>query len=271
MATYAIGDIHGCYDQLQNLLDLIKFDPSVDKLWFTGDLVNGGPKPAEVVRLIKSLNNAVCVLGNHDLVLIAVAAGQLPAPEDRSIGLEPILNATDSNDLIAWLRQRPIVHFDPDFNALLVHAGVLPQWSVQQIQNLAHEIEQLLRAPNANQFYAQMYGNEPHDWNEDLTGMPRIRFLINCFTRMRFCTADGNIDLAAKGTPEAKPNGFEPWFKLPNVRDKNLKIIFGHWAALNGQTGMPNMIGLDTGCVWGRKLTAIRLDDSQYFSIANHV
>lgn len=268
MATYVIGDIHGCYDELQALLDKIKFDPTKDILWFTGDLVNGGPHPAEVIRFIKSLGKQhICVLGNHDLVLLAVAAGKITPLNDRVIGFEPILIAPDCDELCNWLRQQPLVHFDPKFNVLLVHAGVLPQWSLQQIQNYANEVQDVLQGSNVTEFYSQMYGNLPDVWDESLTGWARIRFLINCFTRMRFCTPDGKLDLEEKGDISKAPTGYLPWFEITSVRDTKTKILFGHWAALMGNTGVDSAIALDTGCVWGHKLTALRLDDWQYFNV----
>ena len=271
MATYVIGDIHGCFAQLQLLLELIKFDKSKDTLWFTGDLINGGPQPAETLRFIKSLGDKqVCVLGNHDLVLLGTAVNAISVPNDRHLGFEPVLEADDRNELLAWLKMRPIVHFDPHFNVLLVHAGVLPQWSLQQIQAYAHEVESIIRGQQSTEFYGEMYGNLPALWSDDLTGWPRIRCLVNCFTRMRFCTPQGKLDLTIKGPIEAAPNGCMPWFKIPTTRDDNVKILFGHWASLMGHTGEPDAIALDTGCVWGKRLTALRLDDWQFFSVANN-
>jgi bis(5'-nucleosyl)-tetraphosphatase (symmetrical) len=268
MATYVIGDIHGCYKQLKLLLETINFDSKNDILWFTGDLINGGPQPAEVIRFIKSLGDKhICVLGNHDLVLLAVAAGQMTAPHDRDIGFEPVLEAADRDELLNWLRMRPMIHYDASFNTLLVHAGVLPQWTLTEIQQYAQEIENILRSTQACELYSQMYGNLPDTWSNTLTGWERLRFLINCFTRMRFCTDSGQLDLKAKGSAQDAPAGFKPWFELPTVRDSNLKILFGHWAALMGNTGVANALALDTGCVWGHTLTALRLDDSLYFSV----
>ncbi len=268
MATYVIGDIHGCYKQLQLLLETINFDPTHDTLWFTGDLINGGPQPAEVLRFIKSLGDKhVCVLGNHDLVLLGVAAGKLAAPRDRDIGFEPILEAPDCDELLGWLRLRPMAHYDKNFNTLLVHAGVLPQWTLAEILNYAHEIESLLRSSRNFELYTEMYGNLPDTWSDVLTGWERLRFLINCFTRMRFCTITGKLDFIAKGDRHNAPHGFMPWFEIPTVRDPNLRVLFGHWAALMGDTGVNNAIALDTGCVWGQSLTALRLDDSESFSV----
>lgn len=267
MATYVIGDIHGCFDELQLLLAAINFNPQHDTLWFTGDLINGGPKPAEVMRFIKELGTKhICVLGNHDLVLLAMAAGQITPQNDRAIGFDPVFAAPDWQDLIAWLRMRPLVHFDPKFNILLVHAGVLPHWNLQQILGYAQEVAGLLHGPQYKQLYANMFGNEPHTWSEELTSWPRVRFLINCFTRMRFCTADGKLDLTTKGLAAQAPPGYAPWFQFPRADD--LKIIFGHWAALRGHTGVAHAIAMDTGCVWGDSLSALCLDSDQLYSVA---
>lgn len=269
MATYVIGDIHGCYDQLQALLDLIKFDPSTDILWFTGDLINGGPKPAEVIRFIKSLGDRqICVLGNHDLVLLALAAGKRIPHNDRAIGFDPVFLAPDQQELIEWLRMRPMVHYDPNFNTLLVHAGVLPSWTLNEIRSYAHEVEVLLRGSNYLELYANMFGNEPDLWSADLTGWPRMRFIINCLTRMRFCSDQGQLELTSKGTINDAPTGFLPWFQIP--RQDDLKIVFGHWAALLGNTNTPNAIAMDTGCVWGHSLSARCLENGHIHSITNN-
>lgn len=267
MATYVIGDVHGCFVQLQQLLEVINFNLEDDNLWFAGDLINGGPQPVETLRFIKSLGDKqVCVLGNHDLVLLGVSSGELIAPKDRDIGFEPVLESPDCEELIEWLRMRPLIHFDPKFNVLLVHAGVLPQWSLAQIIEYAHEVESILRSPQANELYRVMYGNLPDVWHESLSDWNRIRFLINCFTRMRFCSTTGQLDLSTKGTQG--PTGFAPWFTYPTARGNNPKILFGHWAALLGKTDVDNAIALDTGCVWGYNLTALRLDDNKFFSVA---
>lgn len=266
MATYVIGDIHGCFVELQALLDTIKFNNKHDILWFTGDLINGGPQPAEVLRFIKSLGpQHVCVLGNHDLVLLAVATHSITPHNDRKIGFEPVFTAPDWEELIDWLRMRPVVHYDASFNMLLVHAGVLPHWDLTQIQSYARETEELLHGPNYLELYVNMFGNEPSQWSKNLKGWDRIRFIINCFMRMRFCTAQGKLDLITKGEANAAPAGYVPWFSIP--RQDDLTIIFGHWAALLGQTGVMHAIAMDTGCVWGHSLSALCLDDKQIYSV----
>lgn len=269
MATYAIGDIHGCHDQLQRLLDKIQFKPEQDTLWFTGDLINGGPKPAETLRFIKSLGSgAITVLGNHDLVLLGVATGKLNAPHDRSVGFEPVLAAPDREELLYWLQTRPLVHYDEKFNALLVHAGVLPQWDLATVQALAREVEQVLRSPDATNFYSQMYGDLPDTWSNNLTGEARIRFIINCCTRMRFCDTHGKLNLTAKGDLNSAPADYLPWFKVKDRKAAMVNIIFGHWAAILGETNVKHVHAIDTGCMWGHSLTALRLDDWQRFSVA---
>lgn len=271
MATYVIGDVHGCFDQLQMLLDLVHYDPSKDDLWFTGDLINGGPKPVEVLRFIKALDKRqICVLGNHDLTLLSIGLGKNIVTNDRINGFEPVLHAPDSHELLNWLQMRPLVHFDQNFNVLLVHAGVLPLWNIEQILSYANEVQHFLRTDDRQEFYMNMFGNLPDTWDENLVGWPRIRFLVNCFTRMRFCTAAGKLDLTSKGSLNDIPAGFSPWFMLPNARPSNLQIIFGHWSALLGKTQTQNMLALDTGCVWGNYLTALCLEDLQRYSIANH-
>lgn len=266
MATYAIGDIHGCFAQLQELLAKIKFDPNSDTLWFTGDLINGGPQPAEVLRFIKDLGNKhVCVLGNHDLVLLAMAAGKITPMNDRVIGFEPVFAAPDYPELLEWLRMRPFVHYDAKFNALLVHAGVLPSWDLHQIQNYARELEMVLHGSDYLALYNNIFGDEPDTWDESLTGWPRLRFLANCFVRMRFCTANGKLELSSKGNSSDAPHGYTPWFTF--ARKDNLRIIFGHWSALLGKTNVANAIAMDTGCVWGNYLSALCLENNELFSV----
>jgi bis(5'-nucleosyl)-tetraphosphatase (symmetrical) len=270
MSTYAIGDIHACYDQLQQLLVKIQFNAARDQLWFSGDLINGGPKPLETMRFIKDLaDNCVCVLGNHDIVLLGIAAEKLHPPHDKVAGFDPILQAADREDLINWLRMRPILHYDQHFNALIVHAGVLPQWDLATVQACAREVEALLRGSVANDFYSVMFGNLPDRWDPLLVGSDRFRFIINCLTRMRFCDPEGRLELEIKGNENSAPIGYLPWFEVPHRKTANLNIIFGHWAALLGETGVAKVHAIDTGCMWGHSLTALRLDDWQRFSVPN--
>lgn len=268
MATYAIGDIHGCYDQLQSLLQKINFEPEKDQLLFTGDLVNGGPKPAETLRLIKSLSDrAVTVLGNHDLVLLSVAHGHMQLPNDRKYSMQPVLDASDSQELIEWLQQLPLVYYDSMFNVLLVHAGILPQWTVSESLNFSKEVTEVLQSSEASNYFANMMGNEPIKLEDAKNKWERLRFITNCFTRMRFCNFSGELELSSKGKMSECPTGYDAWFNFADRLAKDTTILFGHWAALNGHTGVENVVALDTGCVWGGTLTAMCLDDRSFISV----
>lgn len=265
MSTYAIGDVQGCFDALMKLLDKIKFDPHQDKLWFTGDLINRGPDSLSALRFIKNLGkNHVTVLGNHDLHLLAVAnAAHAGWPEDT---LKPILEAHDKNELLHWLTQQPLLHYDEKLNYLMVHAGIAPMWDLKKAIQLAHEVTETIQGPHAKEFYQHMYGNTPILWNDNLQGWERIRCITNYFTRMRFCHPDGSLELKNKGKLDGTID-LTPWFLLPRQIPSTIKIIFGHWAALGGITNAPNIYALDTGCVWGYCLTAMRLEDNQRFSV----
>ncbi len=266
MPTYAIGDIQGCFDQLQQLLERIEFDPGKDEIWFTGDLVNRGPKSLETVRFVKRLGkSAVTVLGNHDLHLMAVDAGvgKLNSGSDT---LADILAAPDREELMLWLRGRPLIHHDAKRNAALLHAGLPPQWEISQAIRCAREVETTLRGPNYRDFLRQMYGNKPDRWHPDLQGWERLRFITNCFTRMRYCRPDGRIDLRAKGRPGTQPDGLLPWFELPDRKSRDTLILFGHWSTL-GFHQTDNICALDTGCLWGGRLTTLCLDDSSVHAI----
>lgn len=264
MASYAVGDIQGCFSELQALLKLIQFNPQHDTLWITGDLVNRGPQSLEVLRFVKALGErAIVVLGNHDLHLLAVACGQQTL--QKSDTLAEIINAPDGQAYCAWLRQQPLIHYDQGY--VLVHAGILPQWTLQDALNHAREVEKILRSDKYPELFRHMYGDVPNQWSEQLTGWERVRMILNVFTRMRFCDTQGTLDLSEKGLPSAPPSGFMPWFKIPSPAHKDLKIIFGHWAALNGQADEPHVYALDTGCAWGNCLTALRLEDGRRFSV----
>lgn len=261
MATYAIGDIQGCYNELQRLLDRLAFDPANDRLWLVGDLVNRGPGSLEVLRLVKSLGeSAITVLGNHDLHLLAVAAGV--AELHRSDTLDAILQAPDREELLHWLRQQRLVHAEGDY--VLVHAGLLPQWSVAQAAGLAHEVEQALRGDDYVTFLSRMYGNQPHGWSDDLTGYKRLRVIVNAFTRTRILTPQGEMEFRFKGELPNIPAGYFPWFDLPQRASRAATVIFGHWSAL-GLLLRDDVIALDTGCLWGGPMTALRLEDRQLF------
>jgi bis(5'-nucleosyl)-tetraphosphatase (symmetrical) len=261
VAVYAVGDVQGCYEPLQRLLAQLRFDPSRDLLWFAGDLVNRGPHSLKVLRLVRSLGErAVTVLGNHDLTLLAVAAGYRQAR--RKDTFHGILNAADREPLLDWLRHRPLLHHDPALGFTLVHAGLAPQWDLAQAQACAAELEAVLRGPGYRDFLAQMFGSEPRRWAVSLTGIRRLRFIVNCLTRMRFCHPDGTLDFAQNGAPGSQPSALLPWFELPGRRNADLKVVFGHWAAL-GYYRVPGIYALDSGCVWGNRLTALRLDDPE--------
>lgn len=263
MATYAIGDVQGCYDELQALLDYLKFDRKRDQLWFTGDLVNRGPRSLDVLRLVSGLGDAaITVLGNHDLHLLALAS--VPGAKGKALDtLDEVLAAPDRDELLSWLRHQPLLHHDAQLGYTMVHAGLPPQWDLAQAQTCAKEVSSTLRAP---QFYrvlfSHMYGDKPDQWSEDLRGMERLRFITNCFTRLRFCDAEGHLKLKFKGPPDAVGAGIYPWFRAPKRRSKSLRIVFGHWSALGFHDG-DGVLGLDTGCVWGGSLCAMRLDKAE--------
>lgn len=257
MAVYAIGDVQGCHTELTRLLDLLNIDPANDELWFVGDLVNRGPHSLEVLRLVRSLGRAaLVVLGNHDLHLLAAGLG---GSSRRDLQLRAVLEAPDCAELLEWLRTQPLAHYCPDLNTLMVHAGVAAPWDAAQTVLLAGEIEALLRGPGHAEFLRHMYGDEPSRWSPDLTGIERQRFIVNCLTRMRYCHPDGRLDLEETGPPGSQPSPLVPWFDLPARATANVRVVFGHWSAL-GLLQRDKLLGLDTGCVWGRTLTAARLD-----------
>lgn len=267
MAVYAIGDVQGCYQPLQALLQKLRFDAARDRLWFTGDLVNRGPHSLEVLRFVRALGErAVCVLGNHDLHLLAVATGT--AKTKKLDTLDGILHAPDRDELLYWLRERPLLHHDADLGYTLIHAGLLPPWDLAQARRLAREAETMLRSDKYQEFFHHMYGDLPDHWNENLHGFDRLRVIINTFTRLRYCDLDGNMDLRPKGPPGNQPAYLLPWFQVPGRRSHGLKIIFGHWSALGLWQG-DGVIGLDSGCFWGRSLSAARLDVEpvEFFSV----
>jgi bis(5'-nucleosyl)-tetraphosphatase (symmetrical) len=258
VAVYAIGDLQGCHDEFRTLLDRLRFEPARDRLWLTGDLVNRGPGSLACLRYVRSLGDAaVTVLGNHDLHLLAVAAGAGRATRAGDT-LDDVLAAPDREELLDWLRRRPLLHDDPALGWTLVHAGLPPQWSVADAAGCAREVEDALAHAPAD-FYARMYGNEPDRWAPGLAGYDRLRFAVNCLTRLRYCTADGRLLMKPKGPPQEAPPGALPWFRVPGRRSRNARILFGHWSAL-GWYADEGVVSLDTGCVWGGCLTALRLD-----------
>lgn len=262
MAIYAIGDVQGCYHSLQRLLEKLKFDPADDTLWLVGDLVNRGPDSLGVLRFVKNLGErAITVLGNHDLHLLAFASGA-EATKQRDT-LQQVMTAPDRDELLEWLRFRPLAYYNEGF--LLVHAGILPEWDAPTVLSLAAEVETELRAPGYRTFLAGLYGNEPATWSASLSGIDRLRTIVNALTRMRFLRPDGSMDFSYKGNPDEAPRELTPWFDLPRASGSTA-IVFGHWSAL-GLVLRPDAIALDSGCVWGRQLSAVRLEDRALFQV----
>ncbi|QJD28682.1 symmetrical bis(5'-nucleosyl)-tetraphosphatase [Methylococcus geothermalis] len=256
MAVYAIGDVQGCYAELQRLLDLIRFDPAGDRLLFTGDLVNRGPQSLETLRFIRSLGPAAAtVLGNHDLHLLAVAYGVSRVKHKDTFG--DVLEASDRNELLDWLRTRPLVHRESGY--CLVHAGIPPCWDADTASARAAEVEAVLAGGDIAEFCRQMYGDKPDVWSDDLAGWDRLRFITNALTRMRYCDGAGRLDFKQKGAPGHQPAFLVPWFEVAGRRPSGATILFGHWSTLGYFAGK-DCYCLDTGCLWGGELTALRLD-----------
>jgi bis(5'-nucleosyl)-tetraphosphatase (symmetrical) len=259
MATYAIGDLQGCYEPLQRLLDRIRFDAARDRLWLVGDLVNRGPDSLATLRCVHALGEAaLTLLGNHDLHLLAVAEGFAKLKRDDT--LEDVLTAPDREVLLEWLRHQPLMHYEAGY--AMVHAGLLPSWSVTHALELAAEVEAALRASNYRSFLARMYGNQPARWDDALTGWDRLRVIVNAMTRMRYCDRQGRMDLEAGGTEP--PQGYLRWYETR--RKESQTLIFGHWSQL-GLVFAPGLAGLDSGCIWGGRLSALRLDDRMLFQL----
>ncbi|MDT8370870.1 MAG: symmetrical bis(5'-nucleosyl)-tetraphosphatase [Gammaproteobacteria bacterium] len=264
MAVYAIGDVQGCFDELLRLLDHIDFDPLADQVWLAGDLVNRGPRSADVLRLAMDLgpNRIKVVLGNHDLHLLANAAG-IVEHQHHLDTMDSVLDAEDRAQLVYWLRHQPLFHHDPNLGFSMVHAGLPPEWTIEDALRLAQEVEVVLQSDNWADFFKHMYGNKPKRWSESLTCWDRLRFITNCFTRLRYCHDDGALALRFKGAPKDKPSDQKPWFDMPNRQSQQDKIVFGHWSTLGiGQYG--NVFSLDSGAVWGETLTAVRIDQHPY-------
>lgn len=269
MSTYVIGDIQGCFDCFERLLASVNFKPGPDQLWSVGDLINRGSDNLATLRwFYQHRDHVKVVLGNHDLHLLAVAAGLVEA--GRSDNFQDILAAPDRDTLLTWLQQQPL--FYRDGNDVLVHAGIAPQWSVECAESLAKEVETALQGPQSVHYLRAMYGNEPWRWSEHLSGWARLRVITNYFTRMRYCTPSGGLDLKSKGP---QPNGAHlndevvlPWFQHPNQLDSHTRVFFGHWASLNGETQSNQFIGLDTGCVWGNKLTLFCRETGEYHAVS---
>ncbi len=257
MAVYAIGDVQGCDNELACLLDKLNLQTG-DEVWFVGDLVNRGPDSLGVLRRVRALGKAaVCVLGNHDLHLLALGlAGRARGKLDH---LAEVLRARDAEELLHWLRHQPLALYRPEMNTLLVHAGVAPDWNPLQTIKLAREVEKTLQGDLAEEFLANMYGDEPALWSSDLKGHDRLRCIVNYLTRSRLVARDGRLDFGQKGPLKDAPDDLQAWFDVPGRASADVRIVFGHWSAL-GLVQRHNLLGLDTGCVWGRELTAARLD-----------
>ncbi|WP_236177191.1 symmetrical bis(5'-nucleosyl)-tetraphosphatase [Pseudomonas qingdaonensis] len=264
MAVYAVGDLQGCLQPLKCLLERVNFNPSVDRLWLVGDLVNRGPESLETLRYLYAMRDSlVCVLGNHDLHLLA--AWHNIERLKKSDTLREILDAPDADELLDWLRRQKLLHYDEQRGVAMVHAGIPPQWTLGKALELAGEVEEVLRDDNRLKLYLDgMYGNEPNKWSKNLGGVERLRVITNYFTRMRFCTAEGKLDLKGKEGADTAPPGYKPWFAHKGRRSRHVKIIFGHWAALEGRCTEPGVYALDTGCVWGGAMTLFNVDTGQY-------
>lgn len=269
MATYVIGDVHGCFAQLQQLLQKIRFDLASDTLWFTGDLVNRGPNSLQTLRFIKNLGTRHrVVLGNHDIFLLCVYERTERIAEDHA--LQQVLTAQDCPELMAWLTEQPLMHYDPIFNIALVHAGIAPQWTLEEALRYSEEVHQQLIGVQRVDLLNTIFGNMPALWCNTLTGWDRARCIVNYFTRMRLCTSAGLLNLIDKEYPKADTAGTEfiPWFNIPQEAGTRYAVAFGHWAAHNEIMPRERIFSLDTGCVWGRYLTALRLDDKQIFQVS---
>jgi bis(5'-nucleosyl)-tetraphosphatase (symmetrical) len=264
MATYAIGDVQGCHDALQRLLGEIGFSPARDTLWFVGDLVNRGTQSAAVLRFVRALGErAIVVQGNHDLHALALLAGKAKRRADDT--LEDLAAAPDRELLLDWLRRRPLLHVEEEY--AMVHAGLLPAWTLEQAGALAAEVEAVLRGPDHLALYPALYGARPAAWSDALAGYERLRVIVNAMTRMRFCTPEGAMDFSVKGEAEKALPGYLPWFEVPARKSRGVPIVCGHWSAL-GLRITPDLLALDTGCVWGGRLTAVRLEDRRVFQTA---
>ncbi|ACL73803.1 symmetrical bis(5'-nucleosyl)-tetraphosphatase [Thioalkalivibrio sulfidiphilus] len=260
MSIYAVGDLQGCLTPLKRLLEQVRFDPAADQLWLVGDLVNRGPESLEALRFVRDLGDAaITVLGNHDLHLLAIHQGVHKVRRKDTV--QPILDAPDRAELMDWLRHRPLLHHDPRIQWTLLHAGLPPQWDLAMARACASEVETVLRGPDHPTLLERMYGDEPDQWSESLQGWARLRFITNCFTRLRYCTADGSVDMAYKGAPGGQLPHLMPWFAVPGRRSVGTRIVFGHWSTLGLYQG-DDVLCLDTGCVWGQRMTLARLDSS---------
>ncbi len=268
MATYAIGDVQGCYPELQRLLDKLRFDPAADKLWFCGDLVNRGGESLATLRLIHGLRErCVVTLGNHDLSLLAIALRKPDAQAKVNPELREVLFADDAPILFEWLRSQKLLHHDEQLGWVMIHAGLAPAWTLRQAQKAAQEVERELSSPRYPRILKNLFGNRPAGWSHRLQGLDRQRATINLLTRMRYCDVNGRIDFEAKDIPGTQRPGLYPWFEVPGMRRRETRIVCGHWSALGRFAGL-GVYAIDTGCVWGGQLTALRLDSEEPLYIA---
>jgi len=266
VASYAIGDIQGCYHAFQALLERLNFDPKSDRLWLVGDLINRGNGSLEVLRWCYAHQDSLTVvLGNHDLHALVVAEGIVAA--HRGDTLDALLEAHDRDELLNWLRHQRLIY--QEGNHLMVHAGLLPQWSAEQALGYAAEVESVLHGDNYLGFLKHMYGNLPDHWRDDLTGYDRLRVITNAATRLRICSAAGHMEFKFKGELQDIPTGYMPWFDVPDRATKDIQVIFGHWSAL-GLRQRENIYALDTGCLWGGKLTAMNIQTKAIVQVDSH-
>ncbi len=257
MAIYAIGDLQGCYDSFRQLLDKLKFNADKDRLWLCGDLINRGPKSLKTLRFVVANQSCIqSVLGNHDLHLLNQA---LPKTKRISADFEKILKAPDRDELLHWLRSQPLMHYDREYDSALVHAGLLPGWSIKKGLKRSREVERVLQGKQSHKFLREMYGDKPALWSGKLSGNDRLRFIVNAFTRMRMVDPTGALNLTHSGPPSKADKSLQPWFSSRNRKARKSRIVFGHWSAL-GLMNKKNLVCLDTGCVWGRQMTALRID-----------
>ncbi|MEJ8569201.1 symmetrical bis(5'-nucleosyl)-tetraphosphatase [Elongatibacter sediminis] len=266
MATYLIGDIQGCYDALQRLLDKVRFDTAADRLWSCGDLVNRGGQSLEVLRLLESLGDRfLATLGNHDIFLLGEDV-RCPDGQSKNRELREVLLAGDRQRLMGWLRRQPLMHHDPDHGLLMMHAGLIPQWDATTALARAAEVEQVLRSDQAADFLARAHKNKYRRWRDERTGLDRLRLITAILTRIRFCDASGKVLWSASGPPGTQPAPYRPWFKHSHRASRDVRIVFGHWAAL-GLRIRKRTLALDSGCVWGGRLSAWRLEDERLFQV----
>ncbi len=261
--TFAVGDIQGCLEPLQRLLDRVKFDQSQDQLWCVGDLVNRGPDSLGTLEFLHSIRKSIkVVLGNHDLHLLAVAYGQKKIKNDNDLSL--IAQSPNADVLLEWLRKQPLLHWDKDKKLAMCHAGIPPMWDLKTAKALSKEVQITLKSSRHLALYRAMYGNTPSLWSDDLKDMERLKVILNYFTRMRFLGPNGELDLESKQSPKKSSNDYQPWFNYPN-KLKKTRLLFGHWAALEGMFDHPQITGLDTGCVWGGPLTMLHVESGKYY------